>query len=260
MRTSRHTTVTRTMTAIVAVTLIAATAACSSDSAPSENTQGGDSAQSDTTGTEDAVKGAQADAEATATDIAGSEQKLAISGSAAHITISPLEDAGDTALKVTSDNDKAAVPAVEETDSGYSVSFDLLEQAATSAVTVYIHPDAQWTITVDAPGDSLTADFSALQVNELTLNEGYATAAVTTPTDSDITINQDGSVGDFTVTTPANAFVDLSISAGFGAADINGETIEGSDTYSTTTGEKDGTPKVIVTNTAGLGKFTLASN
>lgn len=79
------------MTAIVAVTLIAATAACSSDSAPSENTQGGDSAQSDTTGTEDAVKGAQADAEATATDIAGSEQKLAISGSAAHITISRLK-------------------------------------------------------------------------------------------------------------------------------------------------------------------------
>ncbi|WP_029069412.1 hypothetical protein [Jonesia quinghaiensis] len=202
-----------------------------------------------------------------------------ILGSAAQVTVLPLpaEEPANTGdveqdadardggaseepvmIKVTSDNDRAALPLVTQPSAQrYEVRSDLGDEAGSSHITVLLHADATWNVSLDAPVDTFTADFATLNVDELHLSESVATATVTTPHERDINIEQSGGAGQVTVIAPAGATPNVIFNVGYGQADIDGTTFTSGEEISLPTSEADGSPQITVSHTAGIGQFTL---
>ncbi|PFG35114.1 hypothetical protein [Sanguibacter antarcticus] len=184
------------------------------------------------------------------------EASLEITGGAYALTILTGDTEGEL-FRVESPTDGLETAPTELGPGRYDLDFSFGDSATDSEVTVYLDPDILWDLDLSGGANTLTADLSDARVASIDLQTGVATFDLTLPEpESEVAITQSGGLSEFAVHLPADAGAHVSFSGGFGAATVDGETLEPGPTGEAMAGDVSGN-HYIITNTGGLSAFTL---
>ena len=180
------------------------------------------------------------------------EVALEIVGGAEAVTVVT----GDTDGALFSADGSSLQPTTTETGPGrYALDFSFPE-GSRSAATVRLDPEIVWHLTFTGGAQTLTVDLSEAAVSGLDFTSGAQTFDLTLPEPTGVVpINQSGGAATFAVHLPADAAATVSLQ-GFGSATVDSTALDAADS-TTAVGDTAATDRFVITNSAGLGSFTL---
>lgn len=184
------------------------------------------------------------------------EASLEIAGGATSVTVVTGGTEGE--LFRTSAEGAEVTPLTTETGPGrYELDFELGETSSESAVTIHLDPEITWSLSFTGGAKTLTADLSGGQVAAIDFATGAETFDLTLPAPaSAVAINQSGGAATFAVHLPADVAATVSFEQGVGSATVDGAPVS-AESSTASVGDEAATERYVITNSGGLGAFTL---